>query len=387
MKKTLLATTALISVAYAGSALAQESMVMGPQGADASFGGYYEYRYTTTGDDDKRANDETDTSADSELFVAFSRVADNGVEYSMDAQLEVVTGGDQPNSAGQTDVDEAWITIGGDFGRVQIGNNDHASSAFQTWLGAPGSYGQDDQSNAPGFVHYTDAVNNETIRSDLLWYGGDAYNGAYDDASKIIYYSPNFSGFNFGVSWRDVDGNDESDIAWGAEYSANAMGYADVTLRASSRTVYGGQNVANPAESTVSAYGVEVLYDALTVVASVADREHTNASDSPTTGGADIESSATSFGVGYDVSNDLNVAFYYTDSESDTAKQSGEYTSLSGSYVIAPGLSLAVALNTFELTDTDGGYGINADGSASATRDGSATNEGDEVVVELEVSF
>ena len=377
MKKTLLATTALISVAYAGQALAQESMVMGPQGADASFGGYYEFRYTTFGDDNPVANDETETSGDSELFVAFSRVADNGVEYSLDAQLEVVTGGEQPNSAGDTDVDEAWITIGGDFGRVQIGNNDHASGSFQTWLGAPGTYGQDDASNTPGFIHSATANGTDAIDSELLYYAGDAYRGAYDDASKIIYLSPNFSGFNFGVSWADVDGNDESDLAWGAEYSANAMGYADVTLRASSRTAYGTQP-EDAAETVVNSYGVEVDYDALTVVAAVADLEHTNAGNTE----VDVESSATSFGIGYDVSNDLSVAFYYTDAESDSENQSGEYTSISGNYVIAPGLSLSVALNTFELTDSDGGFALGTDVAES-----SATNEGDEVVVELDVSF
>ncbi|MCG8624809.1 MAG: porin [Proteobacteria bacterium] len=361
-------------------------MVMGPQGADASFGGFYQYRYVTFGDDNPRPNDETETLGDSELFVAFSRVADNGVEYSFDAQLEVVNGNQPvPNSANQGDVDEAYITLGGDFGRVRIGNDDHASGSYQTWLGAAGSYGQDDvtyepgSSRFPGFVH-SDTVNGTAIQSVLRWYGGDL---AYDDASKIAYYSPNFSGFNFGVSWLDVDGNDESDLSWGASYSANAMGYADVTLRASSRTVYDSAP-EDPDEETTTSYGVEVLYDALTVVASVVDYEVT-----PGTPNADAttESSSTSFGVGYDVSNDLNVAFYYTDAESDTHKQSGEFTSLSGSYVIAPGLSLAVALNTFELTDSDGGYAFAAGGGTSNSRDGAATNEGDEVIVELGVQF
>ena len=53
MKKIVLATTALVSVAYAGSALAQESMVMFPQGADASIGGFYEFGYQSYTDDDE----------------------------------------------------------------------------------------------------------------------------------------------------------------------------------------------------------------------------------------------------------------------------------------------------------------------------------------------
>ena len=161
MKKIVLATTALVSVAYAGSALAQESMVMFPQGAEASIGGFYQFGYGSYQDDEEEADDlgaDSGSHTDTELFIFFSRTTDNGLTFGMDVQLEAGTAAGNSDFTSSKVVDgddgvtgevaipgssdEASLYIQGDFGRIVLGDNDRASDDFQTY--APthaGTYG------------------------------------------------------------------------------------------------------------------------------------------------------------------------------------------------------------------------------------------------------
>ena len=167
MKKIVLATTALVSVAYAGSALAQESMVMGPQGAEAAIGGFYEFSYKSyTDDDDDRDDDGADSGSygDSEISLSFSRTTDNGLTFGLDVQLETSTTDDgAPGNA-----DESWLYIQGDFGEILLGENDRASDSFQTW--APthaGTWGQDDGQAGPQFKIEDGAT--DSAGQDFCW--------------------------------------------------------------------------------------------------------------------------------------------------------------------------------------------------------------------------
>ena len=211
MKKIVLATTALVSVAYAGSALAQESMVMSPQGADASLGGFYEFGYTNYTDKDLKDDNGADSGSysDSEIFISFSRTTDNGLTFGMDAQLESITTDDKA----PTNTDEAWLYIQGDFGEILLGENDHASDSFQTW--APthdGSYGQDDGQEYPQFADGLAATETNEATSDtptrIQTFAG---NPSYNDSVKITYLTPDFSGFRFGVSWEDSRNQDDGE--------------------------------------------------------------------------------------------------------------------------------------------------------------------------------
>ena len=373
MKKIVLATTALVSVAYAGSALAQESMVMVPQGTDASIGGFYEFNYRSYTDDSNDDDNGGDSGSygDGEILISFERTTDNGLTFGMDVQLESGTtiGGEEsidvdddgvadlelPSRGGNSD--EASLFIQGDFGRVILGESDRASESFQTW--APthaGTYGQDDGPTSPQFKR----ENRDTLSSEVKPFAG---NVAYDDSSKIAYFTPDFSGFSFGVSWEDSDsGNsgEEADISVGASYSADLSGM-DLTLNIAADD--NGED-GDDERSSIS-YGVEVYWHDLSLTLSHAKFEVGEETDAETTG----------FGIGYQINDQLDVGGYYAnaDNDRDGVDQSADIVSLSAEYAIAPGLTTTLAWNQFDLTSTAGTTPV--------------TNEGQEAIFEIEVAF
>lgn len=304
MKKLILATTALVSVS--GAAMAQESMVMGPMGAEAHLGGYYEYRYTDY------SESQSASSADAEIFISFSTVTENGLEYGVDFQLEANTGTaslDGSDIDDTANADEASLYIAGEFGRVVFGENDHASDSFQTW--APthaGSIGQDDASN----------------------FGGWAGNAQYSDNAKIAYFSPSFNGFNFGVSWQEAaDADDDPLVTGGLSYAVDLADGMDLTLNAASYT--NGESGADE-DSSVS-YGASFGLGDFSVTAANVDYNE--------------DGSLFGVGLGYAISSDLSVGAYFSEQD-DT-----EWNSFSAQYVIASGLTATLARNGMEDNSTD----------------------------------
>ena len=284
VKNISTATAALISVALAGPVLAQESMVMAPQGSDASLNGYYRFGLSSTGDRQHDLSPEAKRAlrergfitqdfrhfGDSELAIDFSRASDSGLEYGIHTDLNLVhkgfstanNGGDQQN-----DVEEAWgyITTPS-HGTFLFGNTDHVANDFQTRLGAEGSYGQNDHFHHPALVvvdnnvFYVnrvdldpgatitipdlnatptiDAVNARTILGDGVHFdllaqpfvGIDHSDSVNGFGSKVAYYSPDFNGWQFAYSWED-SGDLEGDASIGASYTTDILRQADLTLR------------------------------------------------------------------------------------------------------------------------------------------------------------
>jgi hypothetical protein len=298
MKKIILATTALVSVGFAGSALAQESMVMGPMGAEAHLGGFYEYRYTDSSDS------LSSSSADAEIFLSFSTVSDSGLEIGVDYQLEANTGS-------TTNVDEASLYVAGEFGRVVFGENDHASDSFQTW--APthaGSIGQDDS-------------------NDSAFYGW-AGNAQYSDDAKIAYFSPSFSGFAFGVSWQEATtADDDGAVTGGITYSTEIADSFDLTLNAASFN--NGKDGSDEDSST--SLGADLGIGDFAVTLATVDYN--------------AASSRTGLGLGYTISDDLSVGAYFAE------QGDKEWNSFSAQYVIASGLTATLARNGVEDNGTD----------------------------------
>ena len=378
MKKIVLATTALVSVAYAGSALAQESMVMFPQGAEASIGGFYQFGYGSYQDDDEAEDLGADSGShsDTELFIFFSRTTDNGLTFGMDVQLESGT------SAGNSDFtsskvvdgddgvtgevaipgnsDEASIYVQGDFGRIVLGENDRASDDFQTWAPTHArTYGTDDVPVARG-PQFTEE---QGIPSVVVPFAG---NPSYNDRAKIAYFTPDFSGFSFGVSWEDSGGSgEEADVSLGASYNADLSGL-DLTLNVAAEN--NGEDEA--AEKSSIAYGIAVGWNDLSLTASHTSFEVGNATDADETG-----AETTGFGVGYQINDQLSVGGYYANADHDASNQSADIVSLSAEYTIATGLTTTLAWNQFDIEQA-------VEGSSTP-----ATNEGREIVFEVSVQF
>ena len=383
MKKIILATTALVSVAFAGNALAQESQMMSAMGNDIQIGGYYEFGYSDYSDDgdadDNLSTDNSRFSGDAELFINFASVSDSGLEYGVGLELEIVNG-QTDATGGDNNIDEASIYIAGDFGRVILGHNDHGGDSFQTWIGTDRTYGQDDAAS-PRFVDGreddpatlddhdpttgmplsapTFAVeNDESVADTTVRVKPHTVNAPYGDGAKITYLSPSFSGFQFGVSMEDDGSTNDDNTSVGAKYDFTTWG-VDVTLKAA------GYSYGNDNSST--SYGATFGYGDFTFTAASAEFEE-----------GVYEPEVLGFGLGYDINEDLFVSAYYATSEDDVSNQELSTTSVGARYTIAHGLTATAALNSFELEGTS---------TVAATAGDLVMNEGEELVLQVEFAF
>ena len=111
-----------------------------------------------------------------EIFFSPSNKMDNGITYGARVELEGYTTGDQ--------IDEHYLYAKGGFGKVTVGADDAAH--YNLHSEAPGG----------GFDNYNDP-------SYVATYGGmNTSDYSSSDSNGIIYMSPSFSGFEFGLSYK-----------------------------------------------------------------------------------------------------------------------------------------------------------------------------------------
>lgn len=359
MKKIVTAVSALAVVG-----------VIAPATAEVNISAYYEFGWASISDDvplpvvargpgydpamDNRTADGRDshTFQNSEIHFSFSKVADTGVEFGAKWELEGVADGqvsvDTSGTAGVQTVntrvmDESSVYIKGDFGKIIFGQDDNAHDSFLTWSPTHrGSYGQDDNHYYPRFLDGSGG----TIGSHVT-----GNNPSYADQEKVIYMSPNFSGFKLGASWTDGNANDGSDegadASYGLSYSVPEFftGLSiDFTLAS-----YDDGEPGRPDNSTAgtvvtqknlssNSYGVTVGFHDLTLTGSIGNQEQ---------GLSEIQKAE--YGIGYDISDVLSVGGAYTIAEDDNNGHQQTLNTLSALYTISPGLSTAVSYNTFEI--------------------------------------
>lgn len=180
MKQVLLGGTALVAVGTAMGAMAQPALASSP--ISLSVGGWYENVITFS---DQGGNlQDSQFRHEGELLFSGSTTLDNGLIVGFEANLELVN---RPDGM----MDEVFMYFEGSFGQLQLGANDGA--AYQLHYVAPYvGLGL----NSPNFGPYN--ANGAPTASYL---GGSGL------ANKITYFTPKFSGFQFGLSYvpDDVD--------------------------------------------------------------------------------------------------------------------------------------------------------------------------------------
>ncbi|GLQ08019.1 porin [Sneathiella chinensis] len=171
MKKVILGTTALVaaSAVAAGSASAAEAIKL-------DLGGYLQSSFVVA-DYDKGDQLPTDVRHEGEVHFTGSTVLDNGLEFGVNIQLEAYTAGDQ--------IDETYMFVQGSFGRVNVGSEN--SAAYLMHYASPDPVIawslNDPNAEAAGFTTPSTAPTEQS------------------DADKITYFTPRFSGFQFGASY------------------------------------------------------------------------------------------------------------------------------------------------------------------------------------------
>ena len=188
MNKLLSVTTAVFVLGGMGVAV-----------ADISIGGNTRFRYEAWSDDQKddpsSTNNNSQMGEDLNLVFNADMVADSGLEYGATIRLKQKQNG----------VDLNFIYLRGDFGRVVLGDDDAPSYSMtlaNNWRGT-------------GVGQITDALGAYKGDSTALQHSWLTTSGS---ARKFVYYTPNLSGFQGGVSYTDAGGAAKTDSL---SYAAN----------------------------------------------------------------------------------------------------------------------------------------------------------------------
>ena len=199
MRKILLGTTAVVGLALAAPAAFAQSAPPSMAAANTSaltvrLGGFFDFSYGIVSDEaDKgsargagaQSRATTDMRTESEINLYVDGRAANGLQYG--AVFELQMDNAQTGASDQTGVsyDELYGFMKGAWGELRFGQEDSAASLMQVtrpsvlWMGV------------------SDAWDEFLPASNYIMAGvGDG-----NDATKIIYLSPQFSGVDFGLSY------------------------------------------------------------------------------------------------------------------------------------------------------------------------------------------
>ncbi|NKC34573.1 porin [Falsiroseomonas selenitidurans] len=194
MRKILLGTTAVVGAALLGVSVAQAQTA-----PTVRVGGYFDF--TGAYVDDSRETGDTDSidfRTDTEISVIVRGKAANGLSYGSEIEIQV-----DGQGAGSTvmDLDELWGFVSSPtLGTLQFGDQDSAADQLKVSLPTVTGHG-------PSGIWDDLVASNQYLNSTI----NDG-----NDASKIIYLSPQFFGFDFGVSFAPNTYQGESQFSTGS---------------------------------------------------------------------------------------------------------------------------------------------------------------------------
>lgn len=350
MKKALLSTTALIAASAIGAVAA--SPASAEEGLSLGLGGYMEQWIGYSSQDDVLG---TDTSgmqqlSDTEVHFLGKTTLDNGISFGVNIQLEGNTSGDQ--------IDESYMTIGGDFGLVYIG--DENSAQYKMQYSAPDVGIGANSGDQTAWVSFAGVGGTAgTFRGPF----GSTFVEANraNDVFRLSYFSPRFSGFQFGASYAPTAQEDTSgmidfdtELHNGFSIGANfveSFNNVDVAVSAG----YGGWDNPNPGASDPEVWnlGLSIGFQGFTVGGSYA-----NATDDAAVG----DSEGWDVGVSYHTGPwGVSVIYFHGERDGDglglaSTILAAENDTIMGSvaYVVGPGIKVKATLGFTEINDDSG---------------------------------
>jgi outer membrane protein OmpU len=384
MKKLLVASTALVAFAAVNSAQAADPIKI-------SVGGYMNQFVGYTDQDDDGSQDfvEVNINSETELYFRGSTTLDNGLTIGVNIDRY----SDRDDSSG----DDVFLQISSDtIGKIRVGQTKGAAYALSHTSPSVGAVGNND-----GDVQ--DWISRPSnITADQTHTASES-----NDGQKIVYWTPNFAGFQAGLSYGvnrnnaglegpinvgglggqastlKADGtisttNNNNDTAWDAgiayngEFSGVSVG-ADVTYQ---RDFNAGTTGTAVEDRNAVRFGASVGFAGFTVGGSYRDTDNEGSVK-------DVDANGWDLGVSY-ATGPYAVSLTYMELTQDTGANSGlEHQNttwvLGGSYDMGAGVTLVGSVFNAEY-DNGTTYGA---GETNSTAD----NEGFGVVTGLKVSF
>jgi predicted porin len=214
MRKILLGTTGVVAAALIGMGAAQAQ-----QAPQVRVGGFIA-NFAFWADDDADSGrapagvngaglvgrNEVDFRTELEIHVFVTGKAANGMSYG--AVIELQNDGFGGGGGGGVDTDEAYMFVSSPtLGTIRFGDEDNAASILQVRVPSITGFGPDGDWD-DGLLSTANAL---TSTGPSLLTGINDGN----DATKIVYLSPQFFGFDFGVSYAPTGrGGAEGERAW-----------------------------------------------------------------------------------------------------------------------------------------------------------------------------
>jgi hypothetical protein len=329
MRKYLLSTSALASVALLSTAAV----------ADVSISGEAEFDYSSrdhsisTADGNKMSNVQ-------EVHISFTNKTDSGLTVSAVNQFNTVAGTS----------DDVSFSVSGGFGKLVFGATDGAAGNYE--MNPLGLLQEEDGGALNDGA--TTAAAGVTTASISTSTGGGETNGS----SKVSYHLPAIGGLTAGVSvsTQGTTAGTDDNTQFGMNYALSAGGAA-VTLGYSSNT----KEVKDVADKDTTSMGIKVVHGNISVAA--ADGQYT----------ADDEDRSTqSAAISYNMGNGLVVG-YGTVSSEDDLDVGEEYTAnhFEAAYTIASGLTAVVNVSDFDYkvataTHENGSTAVNMNGTTTS---------------------
>lgn len=366
MKKALLASTALVGAALL-TAPAQAGTVGSGDNMAVKLSGVVWIQANTVDMDDSDGHGRgyVFRIPDTELHINASNTADNGLKYGVSIELETNT------NAGNNG-DEVWAHVSGDFGRIEMGDQDDVTNRMmigsqQTNKGGAGSAGGLTSLNS---VFYGSLNENFLQRGDWQPF-------TTGDHTKIIYFTPRFSGLQAGISYtpdagqdgaefseRDDNGSYEDILSMAVNYVGK---FDDVTVSAAVgyETGEGDDGGASKEDLQIFGVGARVDVAGFRVGANYHNANDTNLTTTETAAGED-SGSYWAVGVGYG-QGPWGVSAWYSDGERDassTVEIGVTRWGIGAGYAVAPGWKITADYLDNEMENKDGTAGNNEDSRA-----------------------
>lgn len=350
-----IAASILAAVSITASADAAEKLSVGIGGEYTQYFGYV--------DNDTNTGDFTgfDVKTDGTLTFGGETTLDNGMSFGVEVGLDA-------QSSGDDQIDGSMLYVESSAGRLEVGQTDTVA-ALMHYSAPDVGYGINDSDISDWVVNLSGGDADSAFQSTYLYLGED-------QATKINYFTPRFSGFQFGLSYipefeRDSNVQPSGDIygdgiAFGANY-VRSFGDAEVAIAAGYLFADKPDGVgAGGSDAEGYSFGANVTYAGFTIGGSYA-----NTQGNPS-GGTDT---ATSFdGDGFDIGvayafGDASVSLsYYQGSVEDSVATAGDSEHktimLSGAYEIGPGIT---ALGSAFRSEFEADSGADNDGWAVVT--------------------
>jgi len=214
MKKIILASTALVGLAaFAQPSFAADTPVGKMQ---LTLGGYVD---VSAGFFGTKATKETnrDFRNTTQVQVEGTVTTDNGLTYGPHIEIREQSGGGTNGGSGTSPLRFAqnYLFVSGNFGRFELGDRrgpSYLSSVYAPTVG----FGQVDSDYDS---YYIQAITNQVGSADISYLR--PFNS--NRATKVVYYTPTFAGFQAGVSYAPELNKGDSAVVQNAQ-RANVFG-------------------------------------------------------------------------------------------------------------------------------------------------------------------